>query len=361
MGLRSYVIKRIVFASILLIMAMSFNFYLFMIMPGDPTELFLPARGITKSQQDMLIKAFRNAWGLDQPFHMQYLTYLKKMLTWDFGTSLVNKREVSGEIMLRLPWTILLMGGSAIIAVIVGVALGVVIAHRRGSKLDVGVLMASLITNSLPVFWLAMVFVLIFVSNLHLFATGKAYPEKWGTGAGTPAYVPFPQPLRIGYNMTDYGMTSIFTINASDALTFFGEHLRYLFLPLLTLSVFQFGGFTLLTRATMLESLTEDYIITARAKGVPERTVLFKHALKNASLPIITSVALTFGFILSGAIITETVYSWPGLGHWIYRAVVLNDYFSMQAIFFIITLCVIIANIVADLLYGVVDPRIKYG
>lgn len=355
MGLRNYIIKRIAFAAILLIMAMTFNFYLFMIMPGDPTELFIPARGITREQRQLMMATFRHIWGLDQPFYMQYLTYLKKMFSWDFGTSLINQQSVSSEIGFRLPWTILLMGGSAVIAIIVGVVLGVFVAHKRGTKLDVGILSVSLITNSLPVFWLAMVFVLIFTKNLGWFATSKAYPDDWGV------FVPFPQPLVTGYSMTSQGMSAVFTVNPSDLITFVGGYLRHAFLPLLTLSVFQFGGFVLLTRATMLESLTEDYIVTARAKGVPERTVLFKHALKNASLPIITSVALTFGFLLSGAIITETVFSWPGLGQWIYKSVLSNDYFSMQAIFFIITLCVIIANIVADLLYGVVDPRIKYG
>jgi ABC-type dipeptide/oligopeptide/nickel transport system permease component len=354
-GLRSFVIKRIAFAVVLLIMAMSFNFYLFMVMPGDPTELFIPPRGITREQRDAMIASFRHVWGLDQPLYLQYLVYLKRMFSWDFGTSLVNQNSVSAEIMLRLPWTLLLMGGSAIIAIVVGVVLGVYIAQKRGTKLDVGMLSLSLITNSLPVFWLAMVFVLIFTKNLGVFPPSKAYPDNWGVS------VPFPQPVISGFNSTSSGMNVVFNINSADIGTFLWGYFSHAFLPLLTLSVFQFGGFVLLTRATMLESLTEDYIVTARAKGVPERSVLFKHALKNASLPIITSVALTFGFVLSGAIITETVYSWPGLGQWIYRSVSASDYFSMQAIFFIITLCVIIANIVADLLYGVVDPRIKYG
>ena len=140
-----------------------------------------------------------------------------------------------------------------------------------------------------------------------------------------------------------------------------GGYLRHMFLPLFTLSLFNFGGWLLLTRATMIETITEDYILTARAKGVGETSVLFRHALKNASLPIITSAAMSFGFLLSGAIITETVYTYPGVGGWSFFAITTRDIAVMMAIFYVISLCVILANIIADLLYGVLDPRIKYG
>ena len=129
---------------------------------------------------------------------------------------------------------------------------------------------------------------------------------------------------------------------------------------MLTLTLFFYGGHLLLTRATMVESLGEDYVVTARAKGLPERTVLFKHALKNASLPIVTNAALSFGFILSGAIITETIFNWKGLGLWLFNSIQFKDYPVMQAMFFMIALCVIAANFLADVIYGVLDPRIKY-
>jgi len=355
MGLRSFIFKRTITAFIILLMAISFNFYLFIVMPGNPVELFIPSRGITKEQYDQYVAAFKRAWGLDKPLYEQYFIYLKRMFTWEFGYSIINKRDVADEIMYRLPWTILLMGGSAVIAIVVGVIIGVFAAYKRGSKFDISMLIISLITNSLPVFWLGMVFIVIFAGALKLFPTSHAYPPNWGV------LEPWPQPFTIKTVQTGLSVTTTLVVNPSDTVTWIVGHFRHLFLPLLTLSIFQFGGFVLLTRATMLESLTEDYIVTARAKGLPERSVLFRHALKNASLPIITSVAITFGFMLSGAMITETVFTWPGLGHWIYRAVVLKDYFSMQAIFYIITLCVIVANIIADLIYGIIDPRIKYG
>jgi peptide/nickel transport system permease protein len=139
------------------------------------------------------------------------------------------------------------------------------------------------------------------------------------------------------------------------------DRLWHLALPATVLVLFQYGGYLLLTRATMVEALSEDYIVTARAKGVNERLVLFKHAFKNASLPIITQAALAFGFMLSGAIITESVFSWPGLGGLTWHAIQLYDYPILHVVFYVIAVCVILANFVADLLYGVVDPRIRYG
>jgi peptide/nickel transport system permease protein len=152
-----------------------------------------------------------------------------------------------------------------------------------------------------------------------------------------------------------------FQVSAQQSWDLFYGYVSHLMLPLITLTVFSFGGWLLLTRATMLDVITEDYIVTARAKGVSESSVLYRHAFKNASLPIITSAALSFGFLLSGAIITETVFSYPGLGGWTWEAINFRDYTVLMAVFYTISLCVIVANIVADLLYGIIDPRIKYG
>ncbi len=140
-----------------------------------------------------------------------------------------------------------------------------------------------------------------------------------------------------------------------------GGRAYHLVLPVVTLTLFMYGGYLLLTRTTMLETITEDYIMTAKAKGVKERTILFKHALRNASLPLITNIAISFGFMLSGAIITEQVFTYPGLGLWVWNAIAFVDYPVLQTMFFVIALCVIVANFLADMLYGVIDPRIRYG
>jgi peptide/nickel transport system permease protein len=348
MGLRTYIARRLVYSIILIILAMTVSFYIFQVMPGDVVDLFVPPKGLTHAAYEQLVATFMHNWGLDQPLIVRYLVYLKNMFTWNFGNSIVSNMPVAGEIMYRLPWTILLIGLSTIISILVGLLTGVVSAYRRGTSTDTGILVSALVLGSLPTFWLGLVFIIIFCSGLGWFPTGHIYPPNWGTGS-----TPFP----VAYTISGGNIL----VNASGALTLIGGILSHAFLPVLTLSVFLFGGYTLLARATMVDALTEDYIVTARAKGVGETTVLFKHALKNASLPIITAVALAFGGLFSGATITETVFSWEGMGLWIYQSVENKDFFAMQAIFFIITLCVIIANIVADLTYGMVDPRIKYG
>ena len=348
MGLRNYVAKRLAYSVVLIILAMTVNFYIFQIMPGDVEDLFIPPKGLPHAEYLKLVETFRHNWGLDQPLYLRYFAYLKNMFTWNFGDSILNGNAVSAEIMLRMPWTLLLVGLATIMSILFGVLIGVLCAHRRGTAIDSGLLVSALILGTLPTFWLGLVFIIIFTNTLGWFPSGHIYPPNWGVGS-----TPFP----VAYTING----GTIQVNASGALTLISGILSHAFLPVLTLSVFLYGSYTLLTRATMIDALTEDYVVTARAKGVGETSVLFKHALKNASLPIITAIALAFGGLFSGAVITETVFSWEGLGRWIYQSVVSKDFFSMQAIFFIITLCVIIANIIADLVYGLVDPRIKYG
>jgi peptide/nickel transport system permease protein len=207
----------------------------------------------------------------------------------------------------------------------------VIAAYKRGGSLDTALVTASLATYSIPVFWIGWLILSFFAIQLGWFEVGRVTPSAWA----------FNPPTSI--------------------IEYVAGRLYMIVLPSLTLFLFLFGGWILLTRATVLETITEDYVTTARAKGLPERTVLFKHVLKNASLPLITSVALTFGFLISGAIITETVFSYGGMGLMIWRAITSVDIPVMQAFFFIMALLVIVSNFVADLLYGVIDPRIKYG
>ncbi|MEM1589537.1 MAG: ABC transporter permease, partial [Candidatus Bathyarchaeia archaeon] len=193
---------------------------------------------------------------------------------------------------------------------------------------------------------MGIVFLMIFASYLGWFPIAGAFPREWLLPGK------WPQPIAT-FNL--FGLN----ISIPSTVEIF-ERIRHAFLPIATLTLFQYGGWLLLTRATMIEALTEDYILTAKAKGVKTRNLLLKHALKNASLPLITNAALAFGFMFTGAIITETVYTWPGMGTLIWTAIATLDYPILQAVFFIIALCVIIANFIADLAYGVIDPRIKY-
>jgi peptide/nickel transport system permease protein len=358
MGLRNYIAKRLGYAILLIVMAMSLNFVIFMLMPGELSTVYVQIKGLNPVTAQQELAIFNHDWGLDQPVWVKYLLYLRNMFTWNFGVSMNTRLPVATSIMTRIPWTILLMGISAILATIIGVATGVLAAYKRGSTLDSGLLMSALVFGSLPTFWIGLVLIVIFSIDLGWFSFAGAWPGLWGS----PNH-PFPSMYTVSSSITpsSSSVVTVLGVNGPGALEYIGGIFNHAFLPILTLTLFLYGGFTLLARATMLEALTEDYIVTARAKGVSETSVLFRHALRNASLPIITTIALEFGFLFSGATITETVFSWPGLGYWIYSSVTLKDFFSMEAIFYIITLMVIIANVIADLLYGVVDPRIKYG
>jgi peptide/nickel transport system permease protein len=355
MGLRSYITKRVISSLILLFFVITLNFFIFMVMPGDPTDLFLnPVKIGSPAAREQARQQLRNLWGIGDPIYVQYSKYVVHMLTFDFGESIITRLPVADDLMFRMPYTVLLMGGSTVLAIILGILLGALAAHKRGGKFDSASVISSLIVYSLPTFWLGLIFLLIFYVELGIFPNAGAFPREWALNWPNPMTIATPP-------STAQTMTIAFSINAGEAIRLVSGFMWHATLPLLTLTIFQYGGFLLLTRATMIEALTEDYILTAKAKGVKERTILFRHALKNASLPLITSIALSFGFMLSGAIITETVFTWPGLGTWIWSAISMKDFPVLQASFYIISLCVILANFVSDLLYGVVDPRIKYG
>jgi len=348
MGLRTYIMRRTLYSLFLVFFVVTLNFVIFQLMPGNPIETFVGGLRIKKPE---MIKDILALYGFDQPMHVRYAKYLNNMFTFQFGVSFFSGDYISKEIGERLGNTLLLMGLVEIFSIIIGVALGVIAAHKRGGLFDSFSVVTSLTTYSLPSFWMGMVLLLVFYYYLGWFPGAGIYPRDWAIIFGDTGGLP-PRMLLGNFFGTELAIPSLTEISGRA---------WHLFLPTLTLTLFSYGGYLLLTRATMLETLTEDYIVTARAKGVKERTVLFKHALKNASLPIITSAALTFGFILQGAIISEQVFTYPGLGQWIWSSIAFNDYPAMQAIFYLTALCVIIANFIADLLYGVIDPRIKYG
>lgn len=329
MALKSYIAKRLVYMILLIFLVASVNFLLFNLMPGSPLDKYVQdLRGkMTKERFEEL----KVIYGLDKPLHERYIIYVSNMFTWNFGYSYESRDYVQNDIMMVLPNTLLLMGVAELGAMIIGILLGVIAAYKRGSSLDTFLVTASLGTYSVPVFWIGWLMLSFFALYLGWFEVGRVEPQIWAIHP------------------------------PSSIIEYVAGRLYMIALPAITLFVFLFGGWVLLTRATVLETITEDYVTTARAKGLPERTVLFKHVLKNASLPLITSVALTFGFLISGAIITETVFSYGGMGLLLWNAIQRNDIPVMQAFFFVMALLVIVANFLADILYGVIDPRIKYG
>lgn len=356
MGLRGFIARRLVYSFALVIMVIGVNFLIFKAMPGDPTQFLMQAfeRGVGQAERTRQEQLLHDRWGFSDPLPLQFAKYVKNLLSFNFGMAIIDKRDVTAVMAEKIPFTVMLLGGATLISIILGVLIGILVIQRRGGLFDTGSVIGSLITGSLPTFWMGMVFLFVFYTNMGWFPNAGAFPREWSGGYGPHAFA-------LSTSTQVSALNVHLGLNLSELLILIGGYLHHLFLPMLTLVLFNIGGWLLLTRATMIETITEDYILTARAKGVSETAVLLKHALKNASLPIITGAALSFGFVLSGAIITETVFTYPGLGGWTMSAITTRDVIVLMAIFYVVSLCVIVANIVADLLYGVLDPRIKIG
>lgn len=322
MGLRSYVAKRLVFAAITIFIIMTLNFVIFRLMPGNPISLIADVVRLRPEQ----IQRLHELFGLDKPLWDQYIQYLTQTLQGFYGYSFYTQHPVSQDIMERLPNTLLLVGTATALSIVIGMVVGIVAAAKRGSAIDISAISFGFLGNSVPIFWLGLILLLVFGVNLRWF------PIRGTTSVPAPT-----EPLAL---VTDI--------------------LWHMTLPTIALVIILFGGYALVMRAAMLDVLTEDYITLARAKGIDERTVLYKHALRNAMLPMVTVIASAFGFLLTGALLTETVFSWYGLGRYIWDAILRQDYPALQGIFFIISVMVVATNLLADLLYGVLDPRVRH-
>lgn len=313
-------------AQYLLVLALTIglNFFLPRMMPGSPL-VFLAGEdvGFLDPEQRRQLYAL---YGLDQPQWKQFVTYVANLARGELGYSFQRGRPIAEMIGERLPWTLLLVGASLVLAALLGTALGAVAAWRRGSPLDVGTLGLAMLCESVPSFWLGMIFIAVFGAGLGWFPI---------FGALTP-----------GVTLSGWALVV--------------DRARHLVLPLATLTLITIPGTYLIMRYSMLSVLGEQYISTARAKGVAERAVLRRHAVRNALLPVATVFMLNLGFIASGATVIETVFSYPGLGRLLYEAVLNRDYPVLQGAFFVITVSVIAANILADLLYPFIDPRVRH-
>lgn len=305
-----------------LLAVVTFNFLLFRVLPGDPIQLYARSGRLTPEAADQL----RALFGLDKPLWTQFWIYLKGLLHGDMGFSLTYRRPVSDIIGERLVNTILLVGAATVIVVIVGVVLGATAASRRGSKMDSSTVFGSLVLWSMPTFW---------VGLLLVFAFGvwwKILPISGISSAGATYATTLGPALDVG---------------------------RHLVLPTLTLVLVDIGQFVLITRSSLVDVLTEDFVTTARAKGNPRRRVVWHHGMRNAMLPVVTASALYIGLVVGGAIQVETVFSWPGMGELTYDAVLRRDYPVLEACFLIFAVTVIIANFLSDLLYRRLDPRVR--
>lgn len=318
--MRRYIIKRILQIPPILVGVIIINFTILHLAPGDPAHVMGGERDVPPEYY----VALREKMGLDKPIWQQLLIYMGNVLKGDLGYSWINKRPVLDVIFERFPATILLMGTSVILAIVLGTFIGVLSSSRPYSKLDNINTVLSLVGYSIPNFWLGLMLIIVFGVWL-----------RW---------------LPIS------GMTSLTTEK-----NYIIDVISHMILPAACLTTQNIGYYVRLSRTSMLEVLRLDYITTARAKGCKERTVLVKHALRNALLPIVTSAGFELGFVIAGSSVTETVFGWPGVGMLMVRSIYYRDYPVLLGIFLIISLFVTITNFITDISYAYLDPRIKIG
>jgi peptide/nickel transport system permease protein len=317
-----YLVRKLASLLVTLFAVAVFNFALFRILPGDPIRLLARAGNLNAEA----IQRLHELYGLDQPLPIQFLIYLRNIATAQFGTSITYQRPVADILAERMASTIVLLFAATILVVVVGIVLGVVAASRRGSRVDNGAVVGSLIFWSLPTFWTGLILIFVFGVYLHVLPV---------SGTSLP-----------GVTHTSW------IAHAIDV----GRHLA---LPTITLALVDIGQFVLITRSSLVDVLTEDYILTAKAKGLSRRAVIWRHGVRNALLPVVTTTALYVSLIIGGAIQVETVFSWPGMGRLMYDAVLRRDYPILEASFLIFAVTVVLANLLSDLLYQVLDPRVR--
>lgn len=322
MNMRGYLVTKLFQAAITIFIVIVINFFLFRIMPGDPIRVLIRNPKISADA----LERVREQFGLNESRLVQFWIYLRDLFAGDFGSSFNFRQPVLDVIMERVPATVLLVGTATILSIIIGVMLGVILAWKRGTRLDIFGLSISLILYSMPTFWVAIIMVMIFAVYWQVFPLG---------GMGMPGVF----------------YSSYWAELAAKA--------RHLFLPTVTFALILVGEYVLIMRSSLLEVMREDYMLTARAKGVSSRNLLRRHALPNAMLPVVTLIAINLGFIVGGAIQIETVFSWPGLGRLMYTALTNRDYPVLQGLFLLITIAVVGANFCADIIYRYLDPRVK--
>jgi peptide/nickel transport system permease protein len=316
-----FILKRILQAIPLMLCIITINFILIHSAPGDPVIILAGEAGATPEYQEMM----RARFGLDKPLHEQLIIYMRKIISGDLGYSIFSFKPVSEVILQRIPATLILMVTQLIMSAVIGILLGVKAATKPYSKTDNIITSLSLLGYSIPVFWIGMMGILIFSIRLDLLpATGMISIEK-----------------------------------GLEGIPYLIDLIRHLTLPCLCLTIMNLALIYRLTRSEMLEVLKQDYIVTARSLGMPERTIVYNNALKNALLPVMTVIGMQFGFMFAGAILTETIFAWPGLGTLIQQSIKWRDYPLLMGLLVFVSLFVIIANLITDILYAYIDPRIR--
>lgn len=315
------------------------GFVLTYLIPADPLAMVLSERAMANPE---IVRAYRERWGLDAPPHRRYLTYVGHLLRGDLGTSIATQQPVGEDLRAFVPATIELTATAMMVAVGIGIPLGVVAAARRGGLADHLARTGSIIGVSMPVFWLGLLALAVFYYRLQV-----------APGPGRLAPDLIPPDVRTGMVLIDSVLAGRW-----DALA---DGLHHLVLPALVLGAYVMGTITRVTRSSVIDALAEDYTRTARAKGVAERAVVVRHALRNALIPTVTAVGLAFGNLMAGAVMTETVFAWPGIGRYAVDAAGKLDFPAIMGVTLFVAVVYVAVNFVVDLAYAWLDPRIRFG
>jgi peptide/nickel transport system permease protein len=351
LNLVRYVIRRLI-SIIPTILGVTIVVFMFLrLIPGDPAVAMLGEHATEEN-----VARIREQFGLNRPvfldrealkqgdlkgfFNTQYLLYLGRLLRGDLGNSIHRRIPVAETLAQRFPATMELAFFSMFIAIIIGVPVGIISAARRNSVLDSTTMVGSLVGVSMPIFWLGIMLIMLFAVTL-----------QWLPAGG-----------RLDSGIELKTITNFHLIDSLITLNFaaFVNALQHIILPTIALATIPMAVIARMTRSSMLDVMQEDYVRTAHAKGVAERSVLYKHALKNAFLPIITIIGLQFGLLLAGAVLTETIFSWPGIGKWVYDSILSRDYPIVQGGTLLIAFIFVLINLLVDISYGYLDPRIHY-
>lgn len=333
--MRMYILKRLLALIPTLLGITILVFLMVHMVPGDPAQVMLGERASAET-----LAALRQELGLNQPLHVQFGRYLGDLLQGDFGRSIKSHERIAVELQARFPATLELTLVSMVLACLLGMSGGIVSAIRRNTVLDYVGMTVSLAGVSLPIFWLGLMMIMFFSVWLGL----------------------FPVSGRVSAHVFVPSVTGLYLIDSLlvGDLRAFGDALWHLVLPGITLGTVPAAVIVRMTRSSLLEVMREDYIRTAWAKGLSERVVVLRHALRNAFIPILTVISLQFGYLLGGAVMTESIFAWPGVGRWLVLAVYSRDFPAIQGGVLLVASTFVVVNLIADLLYAWLDPRIKY-
>ncbi len=320
-----YIVRRLL-QSVIVIMGVTLLSFLTLHLAGDPTYFYVSERA---SEEEII--ATRIKLGFDKPLPEQYLNFVGGLLRGDLGTSIRSRKPAIELVMERLPATLELTFFAMFISISVAIPIGIIAAIRRGTAADGGIMLMAMFGQSMPSFWLGIMLIIFVGLQLRLLPIS--------------GHVPIIQPLTEG--------------NFNEALANLPSAIRFLIMPGITIGLFSLSRNARLVRSSMLEVLSQDYVVTARSKGLSERAVIMRHAFRNALIPIVTMLGLEFGFLLSGVVVTETVFSWPGVGRLVTNAITQRDIPVVQAAVVVFSAMFILINLLVDIIYAQLDPRIR--